>query len=172
MRDGTIEKFSVNLTPLRAVALSAVLSACAYQKPYDTIPPRQEPLSSSWSGGTCALSGSDLVYSGNGSRSKIRLDVRPPYPSRIICGLEFTVILSEPEAVIALGGRSVLGGIEMLGSVGGEFTPANSYSLNISEPATERILSARLLRNELAIETSAGNSWRIDLTDPREWRIY
>lgn len=81
-------------------------------------------------------------------------------------------MLSDTRAVVALGARPVLGGTEMLGIIGGRFTPANSYSINIRDPASERILSARVERRELCIETAKGNSWRIDLSDPREWNIY
>jgi hypothetical protein len=134
---------------------------------------REDPVvSSRWSRGACSFSRNSLTYSELSAHGSVRLDVAVSAPSRLICADDFTVILSDNQAVVSLGGRSVVAGAQMLGFVSGRFTPANSYSINISGPAAERISGASVTDGDLRLETVAGNSWRIDLSDPSEWRIY
>ncbi len=163
---------------LAAAMFSAYLltSACTHSAPPPAAGTRPAPQSvvSAWPLGSCEVSSNRLTYRRVQplTQSSVVLDAKVSAPSSLLCSDRFTVILSERWAVVSLGADSVLRGTEMLGSISGRFMVANSYSLNITEPSAESIVAARLDGSILVLDTAAGNRWRIDLSDPREWRIY
>ncbi len=154
-------------------------SGCAGHNAVRHPAPQPDPPAavSAWSGGECEVNGDRLTYRHVPRRdgASIVLDAKPDPPATPICSDRFTVLLSGNSgnrAVIALGGEPILHGVEMLGMISGRMTVANSYYLTIREQAAEGILAARVAGSDLRIETAAGNSWKIDLSDPREWHVY
>ena len=120
---------------------------------------------------SCSFKGGVLTYS-NGRRSQgIRLDVKVDSARRTICSDLYTVILTPKSAVVSLGGEPILAGREMLGMLGDRFVPANSYSVDITRPASEGMEGASVVKTRLILRTGK-SSWAIDLSNPSVWNIY
>jgi hypothetical protein len=185
MRDGLKEKRSVAVAPLRAAALSTLLLSCAYQRPYDVIPPRQPPpLSAQWSRGTCSFSANSLTYSDSaGNRQGLTLDVKVRAPSRILCTDDYTIIMTPGSAVLSLGADAVLEGRESLGCLGsvlsrcegGRSLLVNSVEINLAPLSREDggFSGERISGDQLSIRTARGRTWTLALSDPfGGWNVY
>lgn len=139
---------------------------------HDTVKPASARLDSAWSGGTCSFSGNVLSYSSGKSKAVITLDAKVKDASLLLCTGTYAVILGTDKAVISIGGDRAIEGVEMLGMIGDRFVPANSYSIDISEPAAEAIVASGISATKLWLETGAGNRWTVDLSNPSQWAIY
>lgn len=170
---------------LLPIAASALLLSCAHgsvnpigpgvqpgqkRSPFN----RREPLREKAAGAAayiCSFSDGSLTYLDGKREASIRLDVRDANPTNILCSDIYTVLLEGDRAVVALGGRAVLEGREMLGMLSGRPVAANSYTVDITEVREEGISEVTLLGSELLI-TTRRSRWRLDLRDPVEWHIY
>ena len=158
---------SLRAAPKLSVLLcSALLSGCLAPKH----PVTPTKLESKWEEGKCFLEGNKLTYSSLGPDESIDLDWEIKNPQTLRCSAEFTVVIDGDRAIIAIGGRKILEGIYMLGSIHNTFDMANSLRINIQEPVSEGIQKVSLKNDRFVIWTSK-SKWSIELSDLSAWTI-
>lgn len=135
-------------------------------------PPLTRTLESQWEGGSCRFQDNRLTYADGNREKTIPLDVSVTNPEALVCSDVFSAVLTPDKAIATLGGERVLDGAEMLGFIGDSLLFANSYSIDIREPAAEGITGKAIVQGVLFLQTEAGRVWTLDLANPLEWRIY
>ncbi len=127
-------------------------------------------LTARWEKGSCWTNGKKLIYSTDQKKASTDLDFEAGQLDAFHCSSSFTVILSEDHAIVAIGGRKVLDGINLLGPVSGKFREANAYRLPIREARSEKIKHSYLSDGggRFHIVTEKAH-WSITLSDPEEW---
>lgn len=172
---------------LASLISAVLLSSCAHAPlhPANTATAGQPavravegaPLSSRWERGTCSFENNSVSYSDSSHRrATLRLDVAVEGPRELICSSDFTVVLTQDAAAVALGGDAVMDGREMLGAISGQLVAANSYEVSFRRIISESggVSSVRLLPGRtLSVAGADGSSWTMDLGDPfGGWSVY
>lgn len=164
----------LHVLKLAAFLSSSLLAPTALSSPAPN-PSHRAAIQSRWSHGTCELQGGVLTYENQttGERSALMLVMQTPSPLELVCSDRFSVIRGQRDLVVAVGAEEAIGGCPILGRIGKEFSYSNSYTLDISVPDSDVIVNIDVTGTKLAIDTSAGNTWTINLSNPSDgWFIY
>jgi len=163
---------------LCTVIAAVSLSTCTHKKPK---PPEKAPivetikkdLTAKWKNGTCTLDSRtmELTYTGEKGSRTMKLDTEMLTdidfkPKEMMCSSDYTIILGEEHAIIAIGGDKVIGDFHMLGSIDGEFSVSNSYYIGINKIKQENIESVFVADSTLVFVTGK-HVWEIDLVNPQ-----
>jgi len=155
---------------------------------------RLQPLYASWEGGKCKFENNVLTYYVGKKKAGVKLDVEVSDAKRMLCGDEYSVLLTPHSAVVTLGANYVFDGILSLGGyINGQFVWANSYSLKLPKQASEpignfslgkncavteeEVENGAIIKKELVldhclrVQTAAGNIWTINLFAPTVWYL-